>query len=218
MNAPEKFMFDTAFDAPAAPPPVAHDEVELLKQMHASELERVRNEALQQGLEEGRREAQEGVERQLFVTLDQLISDTERYKENINAELSAARAASTLLAMTIARKLASSLLARYPVDHIETFFRESLALLPDKTTLRLHVAPPLTKALETRLAAVLERNGQENILQIIADEAVEGANFRLIWADGGIEHNTDQMFATIEKMIETSLYGDQEPATAREAQ
>ncbi|MCF6198727.1 MAG: hypothetical protein L3J67_04915 [Hyphomicrobiaceae bacterium] len=209
MNAPVKFMFDTPFDAPQAPPPVAHGEVELLKQNHKIELERLQSEALQQGLEEGRREAQESLERQLLAALEQLVRDKQQTKEDINAKLQDARASSIRFAMTIAKKLASSLLARYPQEHIETFFRDALALLPEKTALRLHVAPHLATAMEPRLAAVMERNGQKNALQIIADETIEGVNLRLLWADGGIEHDTDQIFATIEQMIETSLYADQ---------
>ena len=208
MSAPAKFLFDTRLDAPTAPPPVAFGEVELLKAAHAAELDRVREEALRQGFEEGRSEAQKELEHELYKKLDTLVEDTQAYQTEIDARLHAARRSSVLLAMTIAKKLAGSLLARYPFEHIEHFFRDSLALLPDKTNLRLHVAPHLAATLQPRLQSLLERNGQENALQIMDDDSIDGVQCRLIWNDGGIEQNPDSIFAEIEKMIETCLYSE----------
>ena len=206
MNAPAKYLFDTQLDAPLGPPPINHDDVEALKAAHAAELERVRADALQTGREEGRLEAQESLERELFRKLDQLVSDKEAYQKDIDLKLHKAHSSALLLAMTIARKLAGSLLARYPIEHIEQFFRECLSLLPDKTSLRLHVAPQLSGALQPRLEAMLERNGQENALQTVEDETIEGVACRLVWADGGIEQNTETIYAQIETLIETCLY------------
>ncbi len=213
MNAPEKyqpekFLFDMQLDAPAAPPPVAFAEVEEMKQAHARELARVREEALLEGIEKGRLEAEETIERELYRQLDKLVAHKEAYQAEIDAKLHAARHSSLLLAMTIAKKLAGSLLQRYPADHIEQFFRTSLALLPDKTSLRLLVAPGLAATLHPRLQALLERNGQENALQIIEDDTIEGVSCRLIWTDGGIEQDTDALFARIESLIETCLYAE----------
>lgn len=210
MSAPAKFLFDIQLDAPTAPPPIAHNDVEELKVNHAAELARVREEALQLGREEGQREAEKTLEHELFKKLNQLIDDKEAHQLDVEAKLHAIRTSSLLLAMTIAKKLAGSLLAKYPAEHIEQFFRDSMSLLPDQTTLRLHVAPGLANTLQPRLEALLERNGQQNALQAIEDDSIEGVSCRLIWTDGGIEQNTNQIFAVIEKMIETCLYSQNE--------
>lgn len=208
MSAPAKFLFDTLLDAPAAPPPIAHDDVELLKEQHAAELARVQEKALQQGREEGRLKAEETIERELFKKLDQLVGHKEEFQQQIDAKLRAIHSSSVRLSLTIAQKLASSLLKRYPAQHIEQFFQNSMSLLPDETSLRLHVAPGLAGTLQPRLEALLERNGQENALQMIEDDAIEGVQCRLVWKDGGIEQNTDGIFTQIDKMIETCLYSE----------
>ena len=206
MSTPAKFLFDTQLDAPAAPPPIAFDDVEQLKLDHASELERVKARSFQEGMEAGRLESNETLEHELHKKLDQLIQNKEAFQSEIEAELREARSASLLLAMTIANKLAGSLLVRHPLEHVEMFFHQSLSLLPDKTDLRLHVAPTLASALQPRLEAVMERNGQQSALVTVADETIEGVNCRLTWTEGGIEQNTDKLYADIERLIETCLY------------
>ncbi len=212
MSTPAKFMFDTLLDAPAAPPPIAYDEVEQLKLDHAQELERAKAQSFEEGLKAGRLESDETLEHELFKKLDQLIQNKETLQSEIDTDLSEARSASLLLAMTIANKLAGSLLVRHPLEHIEMFFRQSLSMLPDKTELRLHVAPHLAEALQTRLEAVMERNGQESALVTVEDETIEGVNCRLTWTQGGIEQNTDKLYADIERLIETCLYSDADTA------
>ena len=202
-TAPEKFLFDTAFDAPRTPPPIPQAEVEKMRQSHLEELEQVRQQALQQGLEQGRQEAQESLDRQLAEALEQLIQEKELTHKEMEARLYEARSSCVQLAMTIAQKLAGTVLARTPQDHIEQFFRDSLALLPDRATLRLHLAPALVEPLQSRLENVLKRNGQENSLVIVPDETIRGASLKLLWADGGIEHDPDRLFATIKQMVET---------------
>ncbi len=206
MNAPVKYLFDNDFDMSEAPPPVSHQEVEALKQRHRTELQHAREQALREGEEKARLAAEESLERDLYRKLDELVQNGQALQDQSDQKIRAMRHSSQLLAMTIARKLAGSLLNRYPAEHIEAFFRDSLALLPDKTALRLHVAPRLAAPLQPRLASLLERNGQENALQIIEDPQLDGVNCRLVWADGGVEQNIDEIFARIEKMLETSLY------------
>ena len=140
MSTPAKFMFDTLLDAPTVPPPIAFDEVEQLKLDHAQELQRVKAQSFEEGLVAGRLESDQTLEHELYKMLDQLIQNKQTLQNEIDAELCEARSASLLLAMTIASKLAGSLLVRHPLEHIELFFRESLSMLPDKTDLRLHVA------------------------------------------------------------------------------
>ena len=206
MSTPAKFMFDTLLDAPAAPPPIAFDEVEQLKQDHTKELERVKAQSFEEGLKAGRLESDQTLEHELHKMLDQLIQNKQTLTSEIDAKLNEARSASLLLAMTIANKLAGSLLVRHPLEHVEMFFRQSLSLLPDKTELRLHVAPHLAQALQPRLEAVMERNGQQSALVTVEDATIEGVNCRLTWTEGGIEQNTDKLYADIERLIEACLY------------
>ena len=208
MSTPAKFMFDTLLDAPTAPPPIAFDEVEQLRLEHAQELERVKTQSFEEGLKAGRLESDQTLEHELHKMLDQLIQNKETLASEIDAELQEARSASLLLAMTIANKLAGNLLVRHPLEHVEMFFRQSLSLLPDKTELRLHVAPHLVQSLQPRLEAVMERNGQQSALVTVEDEAIEGVNCRLTWTEGGIEQNTDKLYADIERLIETCLYSN----------
>ena len=211
MNAPVKFLFDNNLEAPQAPPAIAHDVVEALKTAHAAELIKAREDALQLGREQGQAEAKKSIEHDLYRHLDVMVQNKELYAREIDAKLEATRSSSVLLAMSIARKLAGSLLARYPVEHIEQFFNESLSLFSNDAILRLHVAPGLAKTLQPRLEAMLERNGQKNALQTVTDEEIDGVTCKLQWAQGGIEQNTEELFAQIEKLIETCLYAQKPP-------
>ncbi len=205
-------MFDTLLDAPAAPPPIAFDEVEQLKLDHAQELERVKTQSFEEGQKAGRLESDQTLEHELYKKLDQLIQNKQTLQSEIEADLNEARSASLLLAMTIANKLAGSLLVRHPLEHVEMFFRQSLSMLPDKTELRLHVAPHLAQALQPRLEAVMERNGQQSALLTVEDDTIEGVNCRLTWTEGGIEQNIDKLYADIERLIETCLYSNGDTA------
>ncbi len=205
-------MFDTLLDAPEAPPPIAFDEVEQLKLNHAQELERVKAQSFEEGHKAGRLESDQTLEHELFKKLDQLIQNKQTLQSEIDADLNEARSASLLLAMTIANKLAGSLLVRHPLEHVEMFFQKSLSMLPDKTELRLHVAPHLAQALQPRLEAVMERNGQKSALVTVEDETIEGVNCRLTWTQGGVEQNTDKLYADIERLIETCLYSNADTA------
>ncbi len=210
MSTPAKFMFDTLLDAPEAPPPISFDEVEQLKLDHASQLQRANAQSFEEGRKAGRIESDQTLDHELHKKINQLIQNKESFQSEIEAELREARSASLLLAMTIANKLAGSLLDRHPQEHVEAFFQKSLSMLPDKTDLRLHVAPSLASALKPRLEAVMERNGQQSSLVMVEDQDIEGVNCRLTWTQGGIEQNTDKLFADIERLIETCLYSNAE--------
>ena len=207
-TAPAKFLFDTNLEAPAAPPPVAFNEVEQLKALHAQELTRVKQEALEMGRQEGRLETEQSIERELYNSIDQLIQNAQILQADIDEKVQSTRTSSLLLAQSVARKLAGPLLAQYPSEQIESFFNQSLSFLPDKTALRLHVPPQLAGALQPRLEAALERNGHENLLTIVEDDSNEGINCQLVWADGGIEQSTDKIYAQIENMIASFLNTD----------
>ncbi len=206
MSTPAKFLFDTNLEAPAAPPPVAFSEVELLKSEHAAEIARVRAQTLELGKQQGRLEAEQAIERQLQEKIDQFIGDKEAYQAQINEQVQSARSSALLLAMTVAQKLAGSLLKKYPTQKIEEFFIQSLSLLPDQAALRFHLAPQLADALQPRLVQILEQNGHENELTLVEDDTLEGINCRLVWTQGGIEQNTDKTQALVEQMIETFVH------------
>ena len=209
MSTPAKFMFDTAFDGPSTPPPIAHEDVEALRQAHAAELEQARLEARQQGLEEGRAEAMQSLDRQLSEQLEKFLSERRELQQKIDDSLQKIRAMSLRLALESAQKLAGELIKQRPGEHVESFFQDCLALLPTKAELQLHMKPGLAETLKPRLEAMMARAGQQSSLVIYDDETLSGADCRLLWADGGVEQNGQALLEQIDGIVAAYLEAEQ---------
>lgn len=202
---PAKFLFDTPLDGPTAPPPLPHDKVEAMKAAHAAELERVRREAHQQGVDAGRKEALAGVENTLARQLETLAGHRIALEQRIEERQRLQQEEALRLALTAAERLTSGFVSREPQAQIEHFFKNCLSLLPTKIQLQLHVAPQLADIIGPRLETLIARSGRHNTLEIFADGDIAGADCRILWSEGGIEQSRDRILAEIERLLEAYL-------------
>jgi flagellar assembly protein FliH len=116
--------------------------------------------------------------------------------------LAAIRAEASGLAIAAARRIAGHALAHYPLGEIEAAVSKALHDFHSEPRLVVRVNPALTGPLQSRVPQMTDAEGFPGRVVVAGDPLLRGADCRVEWADGGLERDTDAIFAALEADIE----------------
>jgi flagellar assembly protein FliH len=126
-----------------------------------------------------------------FATL--LAGESERCREFRNAAFG--------LAIAALRKILPDLARRFGQAELETAMAEILREQPDEPRIVARIPDALFDAIAGNAERIAAQAGYSGKLAVIADGGLGPADFRLEWADGGIERLTERTMANIAKAI-----------------
>lgn len=161
------------------------------------EVEAARQEAFAQGAQNAEAAAQTA----LAQSLQRAAKTASQLLARQDAALAEIRAEASSLALAAARKVSGAALARYPLDEIERAVAAALHEYHGETRLVVRVAAALVGPMQARLPEMIAAEGFPGRVVVAADPALHGANSRIEWADGGVERDTDKIFASLEAEI-----------------
>jgi flagellar assembly protein FliH len=162
------------------------------------EVEAIRQEAFAQGAQNAEAAANAAVAAALKTATAhaaELLARQDAALANIRAEASA-------LAMAAARRAAHYALARAPLGEIEAVLSEALHAYHGEPRLVAKVNPSLAAGLQARLPHLIDAEGYAGRVVVAGDPSLRGADCRIEWADGGLERDTDSIFAAMEAEIQ----------------
>lgn len=197
--APAKFRFDLD---------LGHREERnsvLTESALAAVVGNARADGFQQGVDEGTRSATVRAAERLAHAAERLAD----HSAALNAALDDSRRQTLRdavgLAATIARKLASHLMAQQPTAEIEALIAECLTSLDSVPHLVIRCAPDLADAVREIALARIATSGFAGRLVVLGDPDQALGDAKLEWVDGGIVRDRAALEAEIDKRLQDFL-------------
>ena len=213
MGSPVRFLFDNDFAAPPPEPePVEQDVVEEVPtielEVHLEELRKAEAAAREAGFAEGERSAVSVAQQQLAQEAQRVADAADRMITLFDGELRKIEKDATVLAATIAHKLANHLLDRFPDDKIFDLVTACLAPLRSVRHLAVRVNEADAGRLREPIEELAAKSGFEGRLLILGEPDTKPGDCRIEWADGGILYERQAVLQEINDAIRTYLGDD----------
>lgn len=208
-------MFDTQFDAPA-PAPVEPEVVpdaavpETPPEPPAptfseAELEdakkRAWDDALAEGLRQGRSEAMGGIEQVQVRLLENVISRMADLLTEQAARFTQQREMTLRIALTIARKMLPAYAERQGLAEIEAMVLNVVNELSSEPRLVVRVADSQLDTVTIKVQREVERRGFTGKVVFMGDPDLGTSDCRLEWAEGGAERDTQRLWGEIDRLV-----------------
>lgn len=214
VNQPQKFLFETSFDASADAPAAESNQSPAAKHSDA-DLERARAEGLAAGREAGQREALQSLEHASNQALDGIGAQLRALIE-ASAE---AREAQHRLSIEVAHRIVRTLFPRMMEKHgsaeIDAIIGDCLDHLREEPRVVVRVADRLLDTVKDRVTALAARVGYEGRLVFLAEDSLGPGDVRVEWADGGAERHGEWLWREIDAAVDRAL--NRSPAAAEAA-
>jgi len=207
MQEATKFLFDTSFEgrsgerakrADGRPVPTRTEE----------ELEAARQESFRAGHTAGAAEVRAEVETAAAQALAVIGRELAALGRTQSAAIEHIRRESAALAHAIGRKLAPALIQRHPLAEIEVLVRQCLAELHDEPRVVVRASEPMVATLKERIAELSAATAFPGQVVLLPDDALQGSNCRIEWADGGVERDADTLARRLDAAIQRFLEGE----------
>ncbi|WP_417451538.1 hypothetical protein [Kordiimonas sp.] len=206
MAEPVKYRFDQAFDGGAKS---RYDEE--LDRVRA-DAERLKTDAFNQGLEEGRKQALSEIEnatKDLLAQIEQaahgLFSQRAQLETSLKQDM-------VQLAYSIASKLSPALLRAHPMAEIEALIEDCMATMVKEPRLVVRVAEPLVDAVNERLEDLKAATSFPGDIVMIGEPSFGPQDCRVEWPDGGTERKHDITISQIESAVQRFVMPEDVPA------
>ena len=195
MAAPAKFLFDTDFAAPDR----ARDRataVEVAQKVADAEARAYRD-----GYDAALREARVESDRRVALALETIgvaikgiaagLSGVERRMETEAVDV----------AVAVARKLATELIAREPLGEITSLVADCFAQLVSTPHIVVRINEALYDAAHARIETLAKQSGFAGRLVILAEPDIQTGDCRIEWADGGVVRERGAIEAKISELV-----------------
>lgn len=186
-------------EAPAAPPPPAITE---------DDLKAAEQEGYRRGFLDGEREGRQIAdgerfrnEKQLAQSLSALAEPIDAMLAHYHAHLRAQKQALPALALAIARKVAGKALEERALLELEPEIAACIETMLGEAHIVVTVHDELAPLLEEHLSARLSHRREPGEVSIIGDGTMPKSDFRIQWASGGAERDTEALWAKVEKLV-----------------
>lgn len=213
MAAVRKFLFDRSFDVAEPEPDAAAETAEAggaaaepepppPPTFTEEELAAARDEAFQQGREQGIREAAEGLDKAILDTLatvGERLADVLQDQANVEAD---ARDDAVKVGLAVARKLFPDLNEKNGLGEVERITAQAMAMVLGDATLVIRVNDQLAEPLKVRLEALKTRAMFRGGVALESRGDIPVGDCRIDWANGGAIRDTAAIWQAIDDVLE----------------
>ncbi len=196
MAAPAKFLFDMDFSAPDKMRERAATPSEIAQKIAAAEARAYRNgydAALHETKVESDRRAALALE-EIAITIKGIAARFAGIETRMETE-------AVDVAVAVARKLCSELIAREPLGEITSLVSDCFAQLVSTPHLVVRINNSLYEAAQQRIEKLAKQSGFEGRLVILAEPEIETGDCRIEWADGGVVLERAAIDAKIDELV-----------------
>lgn len=220
MASPARFTFDldleqnpfkAANKAPPPPPPGIPEEV--VAQLVAA----AREEAFAEGKAAGTKSAEAAAAQAIAAAAGTIATQTIKAATALDEALGAQREQAVELALSVGRKLALHLVARYPIVELKALIAECLASLNGVPHLVIRCHPELADAVREAATSQMTTSGFSGRLVVMGDPDIRLGDGRLEWVDGGLVRDIADISRQIDQQIASYLTARGRPANSQES-
>jgi len=195
MAAPAKFMFDIDFSAPDK----SREKVspaEVAQKVAAAEAKGYRD-----GFDAGQREAKAESDRRTALALEEIKITMQGIAARFANVESRMETEAVDVAVAVARKLCSELIAAEPLGELSGLVSECFSHLVSTPHLVIRVNDQLYEAARERIEHLAKPSGFQGRLVILAEPEIATGDCRIEWADGGVVLERAAIEAKINELV-----------------
>ncbi len=196
MGAPAKFLFDTDFSVPHKSSERAPTAQEIAQQIAAAE-----SRAYQNGFDAAQREARVQSDRRIALAIENIAAGIQGIAQGVSGVEARMETEAVDVAVAVARKLCSELMAAEPLTEITALIRDSLRHLVSTPHLVVRINDQLYDAAREQIERIAKQHGFTGHLVILAEPDIETGDCRIEWADGGVVLERAAVNARIDELV-----------------
>jgi len=196
MAAPAKFLFDTDFSAPDRSRERAATAAEVAQKVAAAEARAYRD-----GFDAGQREAKAESDRRGALALEEIKIAMQAIASRYAGIETRMETEAVDVAVAVARKLCSALIAAEPLGEITGLVAECFSHLVATPHLVVRINDQLYDAAHQRIEQLAKASGFQGRLVILAEPEIATGDCRIEWADGGVVLERAAIEAKIEELV-----------------
>ncbi|MGY4226996.1 flagellar assembly protein FliH [Bradyrhizobium sp. USDA 4503] len=181
MAAPAKFLFDTDFSAPDRARERAPTPAEVAQKVADAEAR-----AYRAGYEAALREAKVESDRRAAQALEEIGTAIKGIAARFAGIETRMETEAVDVAVAVARKLCSELIAREPLGEITALVSDCFSHLVATPHLVVRINDALYKAAHDNIERMAAHSGFQGRLVILAEPTIATGDCRIEWADGGV--------------------------------
>ena len=196
MGAPAKFLFDTDFSVPNKSSERAPTTQEIAQQIAAAE-----SRAYQNGFDAAQREARVQSDRRIALAIENIAAGIKGIAQSITAVEARMETEAVDVAVAVARKLCSELIAAEPLTEVTALVCDSFRHLVSTPHLVVRINDQLYDTAREQIERIAKQNGFTGQLVILAEPDIETGDCRIEWADGGVVLERAAVNARIDDLV-----------------
>jgi flagellar assembly protein FliH len=181
MAAPAKFLFDMDFSTPdkARERPATAAEI-------AQKIATAEARAYRDGHDAGQREAKAASDRRTALAMEEIGIAIKGIAARFSGIETRMETEAVDVAVAVARKLCSELIAREPLGEITGLVKDCFSHLVSTPHLVVRINDSLYETARERIERLAKQSGFEGRLVILAEPEIEAGDCKIEWADGGV--------------------------------
>jgi flagellar assembly protein FliH len=196
MAAPAKFLFDTDFSAPAKSRERAATAAEISQKIADAEARAYRN-----GYDAAQREAKAESDRRAALALEEIALAIKAIASRFSGIEARMETEAVDVAVAVARKLCSELIAREPLGEITALVSDCFAHLVSSPHIVVRINDALYDGAREKIERLAAQSGFQGRLVILAEPGIATGDCRIEWADGGMVLERATIEAKINELV-----------------
>jgi flagellar assembly protein FliH len=196
MAAPAKFLFDTDFSAPDKMRERAATPAEVAQKVATAEARAYRD-----GYDAALCEAKVESDRRTALALEEIAIAIKGIAACFSGVETRMETEAVDVAVAVARKLCSELIAREPLGEVTALVSDCFAQLVTTPHLVVRINDSLYEAAHERIERLARQSGFTGRLVILAEPEIETGDCRIEWADGGVVLERAAIEAKIDELV-----------------
>jgi flagellar assembly protein FliH len=196
MAAPAKFMFDNDFAAPAKARERPPTPAEIAQKVAEAEAR-----AYREGYDAAQREAKAESDRRAALALEEIGVAIKGIASRFAGVQIRMETEAVDVAVAVARKLCSDLIAAEPLGEISGLVRECFSHLVSTPHLVVRIHESLYETARDKIEQLAKRSGFEGRLVILAEPEIAKGDCKIEWADGGVVLERAAIEAKVNELV-----------------
>jgi flagellar assembly protein FliH len=196
MSAPAKFMFDMDFSTPDKMRERAATQAEVAQKVAAAEAR-----AYREGYDAAQREAKVESDRRVALATEQIGVSIKGIAADFATVEARMETEAVDVAVAVARKLASELIAREPLGEVAALVSDCFAHLVATPHLVVRINDQLYEATHAHIETLAKQSGFSGRLVILAEPGIDAGDCRIEWADGGVVRDRASIEGKIDELV-----------------
>jgi flagellar assembly protein FliH len=196
MAAPAKFLFDMDFSAPDKMRERAATPSEIAQKIASAE-----GRAYRDGYDAALREAKVESDRRSALALEEIGIAIKGIAARFTGIETRIETEAVDVAVAVARKLCSELIAREPLGEVTALVRDCFSQLVSTPHLVVRINESLYEAAQERIERLARQSGFEGRLVILAEPEIDTGDCKIEWADGGVVLERAAIDAKINELV-----------------